>query len=431
MASALAEDTILADDLIRQLISVGEVDLLVGISSQGDAITTCHAFRAIEQSFQQHFTRQRAVIVNVCGGDNDGCEASGSGLGGLEEKNTPPAKALRTVHRVTADFSVPPSPGLALRTVLTAADLLRARACAMVSPGTTDLTPDRISNLLTPVFREKFDFVAPLYTRHKFQGLLARNLLYPMSRAVFCCGIRELYSDEWGFSGRLATACLNQDVWHEESIQTRPEAWMAISAISNDFRCCQAFLGQKLQSPAGPVPDIVEVFRQTVGNLFWCMESRQSTWLDRKGSESVQTFGQEQELTSEQADLDPHRIFEMFRNGVAELGPILSSILDPETHAEINGIVACEESKFRFRPDLWVRTLYDFAASYHHAVINRDHLVQALVPLYRGMTYSFLMEHSDTSAAEMEAVSESLCAEFERQKPYLMEKWNAKIEVKS
>jgi hypothetical protein len=430
-AIALAEDTILADDLIRQLISVGEVDLLVGICAQGNASATGHAFHAIEQSFQQNFTRQRAVIVNVCGGDANGGEAPGTEGGGLEEKNTPTANSLRTVHRVTADFSVLPSPGLALRTVLTAADLLRARACAMVSPGTNDLTPDRIANLLTPVFREKFDFAAPLYTRHKFQGLLARNLLYPMSRALFCCGIRELYSDEWGFSGRLGAACLSQDVWHEESIQARPEAWMAISAISNDFRCCQTFLGQRLQSAGDPAPDIVDVFRQTVGNLFWCMESRQSTWLECKKSEPVQTFGPEHELTSGKADLDPHRIFEMFRNGVAELEPILSSILDPDTHAEIKGIVACAESSFRFRTDLWVRTLYDFAASYHHAVINRDHLVQALVPLYRGMTFSFIEEHSDSSSTEMEAVSESLCAEFERQKPYLTEKWKAKIEVKS
>jgi hypothetical protein len=431
IASPLAEDTILADDLIRQLISVGEVDLLVGISSQSNAITTGHAFHAIEQSFQRHFTRQRAVIINVCGADNGAGDVSASGNGDFAEKNVPFANSLRTVHRVTADFSVPPSPGLALRTVLTAADLLRARACAMVSPGTTDLTPDRIANLLTPVIREKFDFVAPLYTRHKFQGLLTRTLLYPMSRALFCCGIRELYSEEWGFSGRLATVCLSQDVWHEEPIYTRPEAWMAISAISRDFRCCQAFLGQKLQSAAGPGPDIVDVFRQTVGNLFWCIESQQSTWLDCKRSESIQTFGPEHELTSEPTELNPHGIFEMFRNGVAELGPILSSILDPETHAEIKSIVECEESTFRFRPDLWVRTVYDFAASYHHTVINRDHLVQALVPLYRGMTFSYLMEHSNSSAAEMEAVSESLCVEFERQKPYLMEKWNGRIEVKS
>jgi hypothetical protein len=427
----LAEDTILADDLIRQLISVGEVDLIVGISSHNNATATSHAYHAIEQGFQQHFSRQRAVIVNVCGGNNGDRDASGSGLGDLAEKNVPSVNSLRTVHRVTVDFSVPPSPGLALRTVLTAADLLRARACAIVSPGTTNLTPDRIANLLMPVFREKFDFVAPLYTRQKFQGLLTRNLLYPMSRALLCSGIRELYSDEWGFSGRLATACLNQDVWHEEPIRTRPEAWMAISAISSDFRCCQSFLGQKLQSATGPGPDIVEVFRQTVGNLFWCMDSRQSTWLDCKRSEPVQTFGPGQELTSVQTDLDAGRIFEMFRNGVAELGPILGSILDPETHAEINSIVACEENTFRFRSDLWVRTVYDFAASYHHAVINRDHLVQALIPLYRGMIFSFLMEHSHSSAAEIESANEKLCVEFERQKPYLTEKWQAKIEVKS
>jgi hypothetical protein len=47
------------------------------------------------------------------------------------------------------------------------------------------------------------------------------------------------------------------------------------------------------------------------------------------------------------------------------------------------------------------------------------------------MTYSFLVEHSDSSPAEMEAASEMLCGEFELQKPYLMERWKAKVEVKS
>jgi hypothetical protein len=113
------------------------------------------------------------------------------------------------------------------------------------------------------------------------------------------------------------------------------------------------------------------------------------------------------------------------------LEPILSSILDPETHLQIKSIVSLDEGKFRFKPDLWVRTLYDFAASYHHTVINRNHLVQALAPLYRGMTHSFLVEHADSSPAEMEAANEMLCTEFEKQKPYLKERWNARVEVKS
>jgi glucosylglycerate synthase len=429
----LAEDTFLADDLLRQLMGVGEVDVLVGISSHGNANTTGQALRAIERSFQQHFTRQRAVIVNACGEDQDESDAAATGLRNVPEKNVRLAESvsLRTVQRVTANFSVPPSPGMALRTILAAADLLRARACAVVSPGTINLTPDWIANLLRPAYQKKFDFVAPLYTRQKFQGLLARNLLYPMSRAIFGCGIRELYADEWGFSGRLAAVCLNQDVWHEEHIGTRPEAWMAISAISSNFRCCQVFLGQKLQSTTGSGADIVEVFRQTVGSLFWCMESRQSEWLDCERSEPVQTFGPDHELTSEPTDLNRHRIFEMFRKGVTELDPILATILDPETHAGIKSIASLPEGKFTFTSDLWVRTLYDFAATYHNAIINRDHLVQALTPLYRGMTFSYLVENSDSSPAEMEAVSEALCVEFVRQKPYLREKWKEKVEVKS
>ena len=429
----MAEDTFLPDDLLRQLMGVGEVDLLVGIISCGNAGATNHALHVIERTFKQHFTRQRAVIVNVCGADTGQGDAATADPSTLAQKTERLAElaSLRTVQRVTADFSVPSSPGMALRTILAAADLLRARACAVVSPATTNLTPDWIANLLKPVYRDKFDFVAPLYVRHKFQGLLARNLLYPMSRAIFGCNIRELYSDEWGFSGRLATACLNQNVWHEEPVRTRPEAWMAVSAISSDLRCCQTFLGPKLQSTTGPGPDVVEVFRQAVGNLFWCVESQESLWLDSTKSEPVETFGPDHELTSEPIDLNRHRIFEMFQSGVTELEPVLSSILDPETHAEIKNVVSMDEANFRFKSDLWVRTVYDFAASYHHDVINRDHLVQALAPLYRGMTFSFLNEHSESSPAEMEAVSESLCLEFALQKPYLREKWKATVEVKS
>jgi glucosylglycerate synthase len=73
-----------------------------------------------------------------------------------------------------------------------------------------------------------------------------------------------------------------------------------------------------------------------------------------------------------------------------------------------------------------VRILYDFAAAYHRTAIARDHVLQALVPLYRGQLFSFLSEHARSTPEEMEADSEGLCLEFERQKPYLIERWKAK-----
>jgi hypothetical protein len=388
---------------------------------------------SVENSLQQNFVRQRVAIISVDGGaveDADSAAANGDGQP-VVSAHSKGLSSLRTIHRIRAGFNAAPSAGLALRTILASSDLLRAKACAVVSPATCSAAPDWIANILRPAFRDSYDFVAPLYSRHKFHGLLARNLLYPMTRALFGRRVRELYADEWGFSNRLGAFCLNQDVWHEEPVRTRPEAWMGVSAMTSDFRCCQVFLGEKPPPAAGAAPDLVEALRQTVGSLFWCLETHQSAWLNREGSEPLPTFGPDHAVTAEPMDLDRARMFEMFQSGVQQLEPILNSILSPEAHGNIQTIAALDSRSFRFGNDLWVKLLYDFASAYHHSVINRDHLVQALVPLYRGKIYSFLVEHADSSPTEMETDSENLCMEFERQKPYLTEKWKAGVEVKS
>ena len=426
METSLVEETFLDDDFLRQLMSVGEVDLLVGIPSHNNAKSISQTVTTIEEGFQQNFVRDRAVIVNVDGGSKDGTSDLVLNAPSAKSPNSRGLGSLRTSHRIATRYANQPSRGAAFRAILAAADLLRARACAIISPEVSNFSAAWVKSLLQPAYRENFDFVAPLYSRHKNDGLLARNLLYPMGRAVFGRRIRELNSTELGFSGRLASHCLNLDVWREDTVRTSPEAWMAITAISSGFRSCQSFLGPKVHSLTSSGTDIVTAVRQTVGTLFWCLESQQTFWMARNGSESVPTFGPEHELTSELVRVNRKRMFDLFLSGAAELSDVLKTILAPETHAELQRIATEDDRKFRYKDALWARTLCEFAASYHHAAIDRDHLIQALVPLYRGRIYSFLQEHHDSSPEDIEADSENLCLEFERQKPYLVERWNAK-----
>ncbi len=236
-------------------------------------------------------------------------------------------------------------------------------------------------------------------------------------------------SGEFGFSGRLARHCLNQDVWLENIIRDLPENWMAVTAVSSAFRCCQSYLGPKTR-PNSP-PDVVAAVRQTVGTLFWSLESSPGGWQDRTGSETVPTFGPDHELTLEPLRLNRKKLLEMFRGGVADLDKILGAVLDTGVLAEIRKLAALDGANFHYRNDLWAQTLYDFAASYHHGVLNRDHLVQALVPLYRGRIYSFLQQHHESSPDEMEMDTENLCVELENSKAGLVELWKGVSEVKS
>ena len=409
-------------------MSVGEVDLLIGIPSYNNASTIGQTVQTIEESLRQNFVRERVAILNMDGGSADETRQIFERRSERREPTHKGLTSLRTIHRISCEYDRSPAQGKALRDIVAAADLLRARACAVISPATTNLTPSWVANLLRPVYREGLDFVAPLYVRSRFQGLLARDLLYPMSRAVFGNRIRELYADEWGFSGRLASQCLEQDVWDAEAIRARPEAWMAIRAESTGLKCGQYFLGPKVVAAGGAGSDLVDAIRQTVGNFFWCMETNQAVWMGRTTPQPVVTFGPEHELSSDGVPPSQEKTFDLFRSGVTELEPILASILAKDTHAQIKAIALTDRAKFHFAGELWVKTLYEFAASYHHAVLNRDHLVQALVPLYRGRLYSFLLEHANSSPEAMEAQSELLCQEFERQKPHLLERWTAKRE---
>ena len=109
---------------------------------------------------------------------------------------------------------------------------------------------------------------------------------------------------------------------------------------------------------------------------------------------------------------------------MSELQSVFTSILTPHTLEQLRSIGACTEEEFHYSEELWVKTVYEFAAAYHKAVISRDHILQALVPLYRGRMYTFLTENRNTSAEIVELGVEKLCSEFERLKPYLLEIWD-------
>ena len=78
---------------------------------------------------------------------------------------------------------------------------------------------------------------------------------------------------------------------------------------------------------------------------------------------------------------------------------------------------------FQYPADVWAKTVFEFTASYHKSTINRDHILQALVPLYRGRSLTFLLENRNGSGETIDSREESLCVEFERLKPYLLEIW--------
>ncbi len=421
----MAEESILTDEFLRQLIDVGEADVLVGVPTYNNAATVGQVVQAIRAGLLKYFPRERAVIVNADGGSRDSTSDLVRGASINDLQHSTDLNALRTLHCISAEYAGGPATGTALRTILASAELLRVSACAVISPESTTIEPEWIERLLRPVYKGNYDFVTPLYRRHKFDGLLMSNLVYPMTRAFYGKRVREPYAAEFSFSGQLAGHFLAQEIWVHEVGQTGTEIALTISAITGGFRMAQSFLGDKNRADARSA-DLVDAMRQTVGAMFWSLEPNVSLWSATGESESIPTLCEGQKVTLEPLRINRKRLFDMFRSGVAELKPVLESILSSATLGELQGIAALDEDHFAYGDELWARTVYEFAASYHKAVISRDHVVQALAPLYRGRAFTFLMENREASAEQVEQNIENFCLTCERLKPSLLEMWDGR-----
>jgi len=421
----LAEESILTDEFLRQLIDVGEADVLVGVPTYNNAATVGQVVQTIRAGLLKYFPRERAVIVNADGGSRDQTPELIRGASINDLQHSTDLNALRTLHSISAEYAGGPATGTALRTILASAELLRVSACAVISPESTTIEPEWIERLLRPIYQGNFDFVTPLYRRHKFDGLLMRNLIYPMTRAFYGKQVREPYAAEFSFSGQLASYFLGQEIWTHEVGHTGTEITLTISAITGGFRLAQSFLGDKTHVDARAA-DLADALRQTVGALFWSLEPKYSLWSARTESQTIPTIATGEEVTLEPLRINRKRLFGMFRSGVAELEPVLKSILSPPTLSELQRISALDEGDFLYGDELWARTVYEFAASYHKAVISRDHIVQALAPLYRGRAFTFLVENREASGEQVEQNVEDFCMTCERLKPSLVELWNGR-----
>lgn len=420
----LEDETFLTDEFLRQLINVGEVDILVGLPTHNNARTVGSVVQTIRAGILRGFPRERAVIINADGGSRDGTPELITGMSIDDIRPASNLYALRTLHSISTTYSNGSRGGGALRTILAAAELLRAKACILMSPESEKIEPDWISNLVRPIYRDGFDLVSPTYRRHKFDGLLMTNLLYPMIRALYGLKLREPYMPEFGFSSRLGSQFLGQNGWNEGN-GTGTELRFTLSAITSGCRICQVFLGEKDHTERRAA-DLVPALRQTVGTLFAAMESDFPAWSPVTGSKPVPTTGSEQEMLLDPIRVNRKRLRDMFATGVAELESVFHSILSPATLSDLQQIARLDEEEFRYPADLWVKTVYEFAASYRKSVINRDHIIQALAPLFRGRAVTFLIENRTASAGEVEINIENLCLEFERLKPYLLELWKSR-----
>ncbi|HSN05053.1 MAG TPA: glycosyltransferase [Nitrospira sp.] len=414
--------TPLASETESAVQRIGEVDIVVGIPSYNNADTIGHVVRAVSAGLAKYFPDRRAALINSDGTSTDGTTEIVSrtlvdfGALLISDRQSP-------LHKIVTPYHGIPGKGSAFRTIFEIARRLGAKACAVVDSDLRSITPEWVELLIRPVLEEGYDYVAPYYLRHKYDGTITNSIVYPLTRALYGQRIRQPIGGDFGFSGRLTEHYLDQHVWESEVAKFGIDIWMTTEAIASGARVCQSFLGAKIHNPKDPAADLSSMLVQVVGAVFALMEEHDSIWSTVESSNPVKVFGFQYEVGVEPVNVNVDRMIAHFRQGLADLGSLWRQMLAADTYEGLLPLKDCPSQRFSLSDELWAQLVYDVAAAYHRRVMPRDHLLKAMTPLYLGRTATFVLETEGLTSKEAEQRIERLCEVFERRKPYLLERW--------
>jgi hypothetical protein len=401
---------------------IGSADLIVAIPTYNNAETVGHVVESAVSSLTGALSAHRAVIVNPDGGSKDGTLEQVREIVAdrvpLLQVNYP----VYPVHRLAIPVGGIPGRAEALRAAFTLAQKLNAKACVTLESGLRTMSEGGLQRLALPVLERDFDFVAPAYVRHKFDGAINNAIVYPLMRALYGKRIRQPMGGDRAFSIKLIGHYAEKETWDGQA-RLGPDVWMTTQAITAGFQFCQALLGTRVAQARDVAPELSVLLGQVLGALFEDIAENAPFWQRVRSSEPVPVFGEPLEESTEPVQVNGRRMMESFRLGHHDLQEIWSLILPPATLFELKKLARRGDDGFRFGDDMWARIVYDFALGYRLRTIDRAHLLSAVTPLYLGWVGSFVDEMQNAEPDAVEQRLENLCIAFETQKRYLISRW--------
>ncbi|MBI4905717.1 MAG: glycosyl transferase family 2 [Acidobacteria bacterium] len=419
-------DRILPEDALPAIDAIGAADIVIGIPSYNNSRTIGHVVRAAQAGLAKYFPKFTGVIINSDGGSKDGTREAVLSASVDYSRLLMVSTPLSGVHRLSFPYHGIPGKGSAFRLVFRIAQLLGAKACAVVDSDLRSITPEWIDLLVRPVLHAGYDFVAPYYHRHKYDGTITNSIVYPLTRALYGKRIRQPIGGDFGCSSALVSRYIAREDWETDVARYGIDIWMTTVAVAEGFKVCQSFLGAKLHDAKDPGADLSAMLQQVVGSVYSLMREYESVWITRQSSEPVDLFGFPFDVGLDPIDVNIERLLTAFRRGCEDLADIWAIALRPDTLRAVRNLASSSPStskSFHIEDSLWAQVVFDLACSHKRKPLERGHLVRSLTPLYLARVASFVIETKEMFAAQVEDRIEQLCLRFENQKPSLVAGW--------
>lgn len=322
------------------------------------------------------------------------------------------------------DTSGPPLPSISAgyQSIFAASLKLEAQGCCVIVSKLENEKPQWVSKFVQPLLEGDFDLVAPYYARPKLEGLLNSAIVSPLCRALYGRRIQNPMGPDLAISQRLFQKVASADPKVTVNRRIHPLASLTPLAACGNFKVCQVHLGPRTYPPSDWT-NVSSILVEVLNPIFVDIERNAACWQRVREWLPVPLFGDPFAPSSEESSVDIDRLVNSFQLGVRDLQEIWSLVLPPTSLFELRRLARLTADQFAMPDELWVRVVYDFALAFRLRVVNHDHLLRSMTPLYLGWVASHARAIANSEPDGVENRFERLAIAYQTNKSYLVSRW--------
>ena len=362
---------------------VTQADIVVGLASYQEADSIAYPTAQASLGLKTYYGDRSSAILNCDNHSPDGTEQAFLGT----ETEVP--KIFITTPPDT------PGKGYNFENMFRKIVELDTDILICLDADLLSVTPEWIQHFTEPIL-QGYDFVNPIYSRHKYDGTITNNICYPLIYGLFCRNTRQPIGGDFALSARFAKHCLLQP-WHRTTEEYGIDIFLTMNSITGGFKTCNTGLGAKVHKPSAP--KLGPMFIQVVSTAFLTVLRNVDQWKDLTEVLEPELFGLQEMAPPQDLDVDRVAIEKQARDGFmlhqGELERILSSNLYRDLASMFSG------GTIDIAVDQWVTTVYDMILAFRDAP-DRPAVVEAFKFLYFGRTLSFMNKTWGMSSEEAE-----------------------------
>lgn len=248
------------------------------------------------------------------------------------------------------------------------------------------------------------DFVAPWYSRNRYDGTITNSLVMPFM-ALLGVKIRQPIGGDFGFSPQAVQSWLKRE-WKSSTYQYGIDNFMTSSCIIDGLNIVETILGAKVHDPSAP--KLNRMFVEVANTLFSFVLDNKNYWKNIKIIKNLSGFRLKnlpydppQKLSIDYNKMKNTFLDAFLNNKTANENKLkLKDILENDTYNNL--IKMIENNETKIDNNIWKNIVFDFLSYYMKCNSNEEKInaIELFKYIYMGRAASFyyfieLDENSD------------------------------------